>query len=321
MKILITGASGFVGKALCRECVELGWNTVAVSRRTALYGRAVPADLCERFDIPFRPDVVVHAAARSSPWGRTAEFEAQNIQATRNVIDFCERSGRPHLIHLSTSAVLYRNEHQYGLNEETPPPAQFINEYARTKYAAENLVRNYTGRSCILRPRAVFGPGDTVIFPRILRAAQEGRFPKIESDEPVMADLIYIDCLVQYIVRCIEQGAEGLYHVTNNEPVAILSFLQNVFERLGIDSPTRKVTAARALRAARAIEFVHQAIPFLGEPAITPFGISVFAYSKTLDVQKALRDLGPPSLSLREGVDAFVRWHSAAPLRPSYAVV
>lgn len=317
MKILVTGASGFVGTALCRQCVDRGWTTIAVSRRVPLYGQFVCADLCKSFDLPFRPDVVVHAAARSSPWGRTAEFEAQNIHATRNVLDFCERNGRPHLIHLSTSAVLYRKEHQYDLTEESSPPARFINQYARTKYAAEDLVRRYSGRACILRPRAVFGPGDTVVFPRLLRAAKAGRLPRIESDQTVMADLVYIDSLIQYIIRTVERGAEGLYHITNDEPVAILAFLDEVFLRLGIPLPRKTISARGALRAARYIERLYHVLPFLGEPVITTFGVSVFAYSKTFDVRKMVQDLGRPAFSLSEGVDAFVKSQLTPPLSPS----
>jgi 2-alkyl-3-oxoalkanoate reductase len=172
-------------------------------------------------------------------------------------------------------------------------------------------VRAYDGPHTLLRPRAVFGPGDTVVFPRILRAAKEGRFPLIESDETVMADLITIDSLVDYIVRVIERRAEGLFHLSNDHPVPVIAFLTELFAQLGLPAPRRRIAAARAMRAAACIEAVYRALPFLGEPPITRFGVSVFAYSKTMDVTKCLRELGPPKVALADGVSRFVAWQKA----------
>jgi nucleoside-diphosphate-sugar epimerase len=308
VKILVTGGSGFVGGALCARSIARGWNTLSIARRPARCGPSFNLDLTQPFELDFRPDVVVHAAARSSPWGKAEEFTGQTVDSTRHVIAFCEQVGRPHLIYVSTAAVLYEKRHQYNLAEDAPLPAEFINDYARSKFAAEELVRLYPGPQTIVRPRAVFGPADTVVFPRILSAAKKGKFPLIESDEVVMADLIYIDTLADYLVRIIELRAIGLYHLTNQQPVALLSFLLDVFARLQLPVPRRKVKASRAMAAAHLLESVHRLLPFLGEPPLTRFGVSVFAYSKTLDASKSLRDLGPPSVSVDEGVQRFVDW-------------
>ncbi len=313
MKVLVTGGSGFVGGAFCAAAEARGWDVVTLSRSPARAGRWVKADLTRTIDVDFRPDVVVHCAARSSPWGTAKDFEQQNVEATRNVLAFCREAGRPHVLYVSTSAVLYRNEHQYGMDEATPPAENFLNHYARTKFAGEELVRAYEGTHAILRPRAVFGPGDTVVFPRILRAAREGKFPVIESDETVMADLIYIDTLVEYIARAAERRAEGLFHLSNNQPVAVVAFLQELFKTLGLPPPKRRIAAKRAMRAARCVEAVYRVLPFLGEPPITTFGVSVFAYSKTMNAAKSLRELGAPAVSIQEGVRRFVEWQKGQP--------
>ena len=233
---------------------------------------------------------------------------SQNVKATRNVVDFCEGSGRPHLIYISTSAVLYRNQHQFQMNEHTPPADRFLNHYAETKFLGEEIVRSYTGPCTIVRPRAVFGPRDSVVFPRIIRAARQGRFPIIESNEVVMADLIFIDTLVEYIIRIALRRAEGLYHLSNNDPVAIVSFLKDIFLRLGLQEPKRRISVSKAMAMATLVEATYRALPFLGEPPITRFGVSVFAFSKTMDVSKSLRDLGEPIISVDEGVRRFIDW-------------
>lgn len=314
VKILITGASGFIGGALWRSAQQRGHEALGVGRRTLLVPGYLARDLTERIEsLDFRPDAVVHCAARSSPWGTRKEFELQNITATRNVIDFCDANGRPFLVHVSTSAVMYENRHQCGMSEETPLPAEPINRYAATKREAERLVEGYRGPHCIVRPRAVFGPDDTVVFPRIVRAARAGKLPRLDAGEPVIGDLIYIETLVDYLLRIVETRARGLYLLTNNEPVEIWEFLGAVFDRLGLPQPKRRVPVQRAMRLAGCVERIYRLLPFLGEPPVTRFGVSVFAYSKTFDVTKALRDLGPPRVSLREGVDRFIAWQATQP--------
>lgn len=308
MKVLITGASGFVGGAVMRGARELGWDVRGVGRRAMSEPDYIAADLSQPFELDFKADIVIHAAARSSPWGSRREFEAHNVTATRNVIDLCVRHGQPHLVYISTGAVLYRNEHQLAMNEHTPLPEKPINEYARAKLMGEKLVRGYAGGWCILRLRAVFGPGDTVVFPRILRAMQKGRLPLIQSDRPVIGDLVFIDTLTDYILRVAERRATGVYHLTNNEPVEIYAFLNRICAALNLPPPARKVSAAKAMRIARVIETVYRLLPFLGEPPLTQFGVSVFTYSKTFDAARTLRDLGPPSVSLEEGLKKFIAW-------------
>lgn len=308
MTLMITGASGFIGGALWRSARNAGHEVIAIGRRDLPDHDYKRHDLTRELVLKAAPDVVVHAAARSSPWGSTAEFAAQNVTATRNVVRFCETHGRPLLIHISTSAVMYANEHQLGMDEETPLPAKPINLYAATKREAEAAVRSYSGPSCIVRPRAVFGPGDTVVFPRILRAARQGRLPLIESNQPVVGDLIYIDTLIDYLMKVVERRATGLYLLTNNQPVPILEFLGSVFEKLGLPAPRRRIPVARAMLVAGLVEQVYSVLPFLGEPPVTRFGVSVFAYSKTFNVTKSLRDLGPPTISIYDGVNRFVQW-------------
>lgn len=310
-RLLITGASGFVGGKLLHRARENGeWELFGVGRRPLSDPDYRSVDLSAAFDLPFTPDVVVHAAARSSPWDSRGEFLRHNVETTRRVIDFCLRHGRPKLVYVSSAAVFYRNEHQLGLTEESPIGPQFVNTYAETKFLGEQLVRGYPGPWVILRPRAVFGPGDTVLFPRILRAARAGRLPHFVTDGlPARGDLIYIDTLSDYILRAARNPAVlGDFNLTNHEPVVLMDLLLDIFRQLGIPAPKRRLPVRRALVLAGAAEAVYRLLPFLGEPPLTRFGVGAFAYSKTFSPHKTLGTLGPPSVSLAAGVERFVAW-------------
>ncbi len=290
----------------------LGWSVTGIGRRPLPLAGYLAHDLCQplpsSLDVPF--DVVVHAAARSSPWGRREEFERQNVLATQHVLDACLRQGRPKLIFISSSSVYYQPAHQLGITEETPFPSKPINEYAATKRKAEALVEQYPGNWVILRPRAVIGPGDTVLFPRVLRAAQAGRLPLLISpDGPVVGDLIYIDNLVDCVVRAASAAdITGCFNLTNNEPVAIIDFLLDVFARLGIPAPRRRLSVRTAMVSARILEWFYALCLPNREPPITQFGVHVFAYSKTFNVAKMLGTIGPPCVPLSEGVERIVSW-------------
>ena len=323
---LITGSSGFIGAHLVRRFRQFGWNVRGIGRRVLDapgyeyishdLGNSLPSTV----DRPV--DVVIHAAARSNPWGTRAEFERDNVDATRHVIDFCLRNGwpgdksgiqstrLPRLVYISSSSVCYRPQHQIGVTEETPLPDRAVNLYAATKREAERLVESYPGPWVILRPRAVFGPGDTVLLPRIIRAAQEGRLPLLYAPgSPVVGDLIYTDNLVDAVQASAESDSvSGVFYLTNDEPVPILDFLMDVFDRLGIPRPTRRVSARTAMLAAGCLEAFHHLFRPRVEPAITRFGVHVFRYSKTFDVSKAKRVLGPPRVPLSIGLERTVYW-------------
>ncbi len=311
MRILITGASGFVGGTFMHRFAnrpEL--QLFGVARRASVLTNYAQRDLSKPFDLPFRPDVVIHAAAHASPWGSRRDYERHNVEATRQVIEYCRRAGHPRLLYISTSAVYYREEHQYDLYEDSPIGPSFVNIYAKTKHAGERLLASYGGEHCVLRPRAVFGPGDTVLFPRIIEAARKGVLPVfIGQVQPVIGDLIYIDTLVDYLLRAaIAPRLAMSYNLTNAQPVDLQALLHRVLAQLQLPHPKRRVSVGAALKAATALEWLWRTLHLTGEPPATRFGVGVFAYSKTFDPSRALADLGPPSVSLDDGVERFIAW-------------
>jgi len=316
VKVLVTGASGFIGGSFVKRFeAGAGLELHRVGRRAQAGANYTSLDLSRPFDLPYAPDAVLHAAARASPWGTRGEFQRDNVETTRNVIDFCMRRGRPRLVYLSSGSVFYRDGDQLGITEESPIGPRFVNRYAESKRAGERLVEAYPGPWMIVRTRTVFGPGDTVLFPRIFHALRAGRLPLFVRDgPPAVGDLIYVDTLLDYLKTAVTRtGVTGSYNVTNNEPVPLQPFLLDIFERLGLPAPRRRVSVRTAMRAAWAMETLHALLQRPGEPALTRFGVSVFGWSKTFDVRKALADLGPPSVPLAEGVRAFVEWQRAQP--------
>jgi nucleoside-diphosphate-sugar epimerase len=314
-RVLLTGVSGFVGGALGVYLRSLGgYHVTGVSRGAAREG-AVDAfralDLTQPLPLDLGNfDAIVHAAALSAPWGAPASFQSQNVLATENVLAFARRGGCRKFIFISSSSVYYRHGDQLGITEKTPFPETPINLYAATKVEAERLVRESGLDSVILRPRAVFGPGDTVLFPRILRAARKGMLPRMKRADGTspIGDLIYIENLCYYMERALALPCSGSFNLTNNQPVDLFAFLQDVVGRLGLRPTERAVPVSAAFAIAGVMEWGSRVFGGYREPPITRFGVEVMAYSKTFNIARAIAAFGPPPVSLEEGVERFVQW-------------
>jgi nucleoside-diphosphate-sugar epimerase len=315
VRVLITGASGFVGGALSAHLSRLGYQVTGLSRRAAM--GAIQHDLSQPLPESLGTyDAIVHCAALSSPWASPAAFQVNNVDATRNMLRFSSQSGCRRFVFISSSSVYYRHGDQFDLQESSALPAQPINEYAATKRQAENLVLESPLSTIVLRPRAVFGPGDTVLFPRLLRAAAKGAMALFTRPDGLTprGDLIYIDNLSHFIERAIASMHNGCFNLTNSEPVDLYAFLNRVFTSLGLPRVCRRIPVSLGFATAGALEFASRTLFNWREPPITRFGVEVLSYSKTLDVTKANAAFGPPPISVDEGVERFVAWQKRQPV-------
>jgi 2-alkyl-3-oxoalkanoate reductase len=316
MKLLITGASGFIGgRFLQRFAAQPDLQLLGIGRRALNAPNYRALDLSQRGALDatlreFSPEVVIHAAALSSPFAPRREYLRHNVGATRHVVESCRMHGQPKLIYISSSSVHYQPRDQLGMREDDPIGPTFANAYAETKAAGEVLVRGYPGAWTILRPRAVFGPGDTVLFPRLLAAAERGNLPQIVRKGPAaVGDLISVDALTDYMLRAAQRSdAVGAFNLSHGEPVAMQDFLAEVFRRLDLPSPGRRISYRTARTAAYVAELFWTVLPLRGEPPVTRFGVDVLCFSKTFDIAKARAVLGGPSQTLAQGLDDFIAW-------------
>jgi nucleoside-diphosphate-sugar epimerase len=318
-RVLVTGTSGFIGGALGRHLRERMRAHVTGMSRTPPREEACDAFVQHDLAEPLANDMgafdaIVHCAALASPWAPPAAYERNNIRTLETMLAYAAHTRPRRFVFVSSSSVHYAYRDQEAINEETPWPEPAVNLYAASKRKGEALVRKACAQAglawTIVRPRAVFGPGDTVVFPRILEAAKRGALPRLVRSDGRSARtcMIYIENLCFYVTRILETDADGVFLLTNNEPVETQTMLDEVFARLGLPSPTRRMPVALAMGAAGALELVSRFAQNWREPPATRFGVASLAFTKTFDVSRALALLGAPPISLRAGLDAFVAW-------------
>src|SRR2546426_9225078 len=184
MVIAVTGATGFLGGRVVESLANRGHDVLAFGRRPPAAFRHAGLAAYARWDItegrcpPLGSravDAVVHCAGTVTDWGSAAEFEAVNVRGTEAVLASFPQSAR--FVHVSTSSV-YDHRRPAGAIPETAPYARRpLNDYVRTKIAAEQAGLRSGRPSLILRPHAIYGPGETKLLPRLLAARRVGRLP------------------------------------------------------------------------------------------------------------------------------------------------
>src|SRR5262249_46317462 len=140
-------------------------------------------------------DAVCHVGALSAPWGRAADFHAVNVGGTENVIVGCRAHGVGRLVYASSPSVVFDGRDHRALTEDAPYPRRLMSVYSLTKKIGEDRVRaaSAAGLATVtIRPKAVFGPGDASLLPRLLLAARKKRLPQV-GDGRNLVDLTYVE--------------------------------------------------------------------------------------------------------------------------------
>ncbi|MDB5101034.1 MAG: NAD-dependent epimerase/dehydratase family protein [Cyanobacteria bacterium RYN_339] len=319
MKVMVTGATGFLGKAAALRLHALGHEVTALGRNRAI-GEALQGPKFLAVDLEDATavanacrdqDVVIHSGALSSVWGPYAAFHAANVLGTRHVIEGCLAHGVGRLLNISSPTIYFDYREKHGVKETDALPTQGVNAYAVTKRLAEvELERAAPGglRYVNFRPRGIFGPGDTAILPRIIRANAEGMVPLIGREDPLL-DLTYVENVVDALIAAMDApGVEGkTYNLSNGAPVRLWATLASLFEQLGQPMRGRRMSYHGAMAAATLMELAGR---LRGkEPVLTRYTVGVLSRGMTLDISAARQDLGyEPRVGMEDGMAHFVAW-------------
>lgn len=319
MRILVTGGTGFLGRHVAHLLVLKGHQVRLLGRDMrdvadvlALGAEPWVADLRHHTAIIAAcagVDAVIHAGALSTPWGRRADFIATNVGGTEAVIAGCLRQRVQRLIYISSPSVTFAGHHVIAQREDVPFPRHFSSWYAESKKLGEDRVRTVAAQleTIILRPKAIFGPGDRALLPRMLAAAQRGRLPQI-GDGRNHVDLTYVENVAHAIQLALTARAAigHTYTITNHEHIALWPLIRELLSARGLATNLRRIPLPAALLAATVMEALARGTN--REPLLTRYTAQLLACTQTYDTQAAQRDLGyHPLVTVAEGVRRTVR--------------
>lgn len=325
--MVITGAAGFLGGRAAKHFGQTNAGfTVRASSRRDFRKSELEQHHCEFWkgdlaDYGFcsqlmkNAEVVIHCAGLSSPYGQYGEFYRSNVQATENLLRASQLAGVKKFIFISTPSIYFNYQKRIGIKESDQLPKKMVNHYAATKLAAEKMVlaANQPGFQTIaLRPRAITGAEDTVIFPRALEAHRQGKLKIVGNGENI-CDFTAVKNVIHAIECCINapDNAYGeAFNITDGNPVKLWETLSDALIALGLQPPRKNVPKPVALFAASIVENWALLLRRRTEPALVKYSVGILSTSMTMDISKAKELLGyTPQVSTQESIDEFVQWY------------
>ena len=324
MRTLLTGGTGFIGSAVARRLLGLGWPLTVIARSPEracglkeLGALVVAGDLLDPASVRRAAEgcrAVVHAAGvpRPATW-RT--FRAVHIDGTAAVVHAAQAAGVARLVNIASQAVLFDGRDLLDVDDSCPYPQRYIDPYSETKAQAERLAlaaNDPPGLSVIsLRPAVVWGPGDTTVLPIIAKLARSPMGVPMCGDGSNTEATTYIENLVDAVVAALDappaSGPGPTYLITDGFTVAWKQFLSMQLEAAGVRARFRRIPASVAIASAWMMDTLagafHLPVP------LALFGVRSSITSRRFITTRAKDELGyAPRVGLEEGLKSLRAW-------------
>ena len=321
MRVLVTGGTGFTGTALVRRLIGAGHQVVAMDYKDGLQcdslramgAEVVLGSVTDRAAVQRSMkgvEYVVHLAAAFRELNVPNSFyDEVNVNGTRIVVEEALRVGVWKFVYCSTCGV-HGNVDRPPANEDAPiQPADY---YQRTKYEAEPLVRQLAAGKMefvVLRPAAIYGPGDPERFFMIFKRVAKGTFPMFGSGQTLYHPL-YIDNLVDAFMLCLAPGVGNgrEYLIADEEYYPIEEIVKAVGRALDVPLTINHYPIMPVVLAGHICEKLCK--PFGIVPPIFPRRVDWYRQNRAFDISRAKRELGyRPRVALEEGLRRTGQWY------------
>jgi nucleoside-diphosphate-sugar epimerase len=298
-RAFVTGGSGFVGGRLIPALVARGVEVRALARSDrsiatveALGATAVRGDLDARASLDegcTGCDAVFHAAAHTDQFDPVEIHMRITARGTESVLAAARAARVKRFVHVGTEAVLADGRPIVRASEDRPLPAKPMGAYPLTKGLAERAVVAANGHdgleTVVVRPRFVWGKGDTNLLPEFVAAVKAGTFAWVSGGH-YLTSTVHVDNVTEGLLLAHDQGTPGaIYFVTDGEPVEFRDFITKLLATQGVDPGSRSIPrwVARTLVTATS---------WMKKPPLTRTAFSLMAHEVTVDDEKARRELG-----------------------------
>jgi len=313
VKILVTGASGMLGRVTTQRLIARGDEVMVLQRRpSGLPCAEVLGDIADPSVVAraaARQDAVVHLAAKVDVTGKWEEYARANIQGTRNVLAACAAGGVGRLVHVSSPSVSHAGAPLFGAGAGPADPARARGSYSRSKAVAEREALDADSATLavlVVRPHLVWGPGDTQLVGRIVTRARAGRLAVVGTGAALI-DTTYVDDAVDALVAALDRASDlpgRVFVVSGGEPRPVVELLASICAAAGAPAPRIAVPARLARAAGAAVETLWR-----HDPPMTRFLAEQLSTAHWFDQRETRAALGwVPRIGLDDG---FRRLHAA----------
>lgn len=312
---LVTGAAGYLGRHLVAELLRRGrrvrgFDLAPPALRHAYYEH-VQGDLRSLEDLRKAcagVDTIFHTAAVLD-FARFAKAEqrelshAVNVRGVEHLVRAAREAGVARLVHTSSNNVTFDAPVIDG-DESTPYAARPLDLYTETKILGEQVALAASGHggllTCAIRPGGIYGPGESLVFPRVIDECANGRYIAKIGDGSALSDNTFIENLVDGEIEAARHLLPGspvcgqAYFISDGQPINYFEFFRPVVEALGFRHPARSIPAGPVRATMAAWEWLHRWLAPLGvpRPPLLALEVKKIAVSHYSRIDKARRDFG-----------------------------
>lgn len=305
-RVFVTGGSGFIGRNLIAalNARQIAVRALARSDAAATAVRSagaepVKGDLSDRarmLDAMVGCDTVFHAAANVDEHGTLAAHLEVTVRGTEHVLAAAQAAGVTRFLHVSSEAVLADGKPIIQADETRPIATTPAGPYPQSKGLAEQavLAANAPGfATVVIRPRMVWGRGDTSLTPKIVDAVKRGKFAWIGGGH-YLTSTCHVANVVEGALLAAERGTPGqIYFLTDGEPVDFRDFMTALLATQGVGPVTRNVPRWLASTIASLTSWMKH-------PPVSRTALALIGHEVTVDDRKARAELGYTSAMSRE---------------------
>lgn len=328
-RAFVTGAGGFLGKAICERLLAAGIKVTGFARGeypelSVLGVEMVKGDIADEqalFDAMQGCDLVFHVASKAGVWGSKRSYFSPNVDGARHIISGCKACNIERLVYTSTPSVTFAGEDELGNDESASYAKQFLNYYGESKAIAEQMMLaangdklnngKYLGTTA-LRPHLIWGPNDPHLVPRVLERAKAGKL-KLVGKQDKLVDTIFVGNaayahILAALTLCKEQANSAVcagkaYYLSNDEPITMAAMLNKILACESLPPVTKRVPSNLAYVAGCILESIYGLLGKQDEPIMTRFVARQLSTGHYFDISAAKKDLGYQALvSIDEGM-------------------
>lgn len=311
MKVLVTGATSMVGKALATQLAERGDEVTVFQRNPSGLGLTERlGDLTVEADVRravVGQDAVIHLAAKVGVTGPWSDYEQINIGGTTTLLNAARDAGATRFVHISSPSVAHGGAALVGAGADPADPSQTRGHYATSKALAEIDALEASSDALpvvVLRPHLIWGPGDTQLVGRIVDRAKQGRLALVGSGTALI-DSTYVtnavDAMIAALDRCPDLAGR-VFVISNGEPRPVSELIGRICQAAGLQPPNRHVPNKLAFVGGLLAEKIWDKLNRTDDPPMTSFLADQLSTAHWFDQRGARKALDwRPTVSLSEG--------------------
>ena len=325
--LLVTGATGQIGRAVVRRCLNENYSVRILAR-----DKAAAENLFAGLDVEIvvaglddygafesmLTDIthICHCAAHVGDWGPAAQYWQTNVHAFQALLDACARYAHKlqRFVHISSLGVYEPKDH-FGTSEQEPIFKKGLDAYNQTKAVSEELILNHELAQkigvIVLRPGFVYGPGDRHVLPGVIETLRKNTFVHFDHGKHKLDNVSVFNVAEAVALALASKTTNAdIFNITDKELVTRKKFVETIADLMTLPRPKGSIPRSVGRLVAYVFDGVGRLLGLKKPPLLSKARYKFLALNLEFSIEKAKQQLGyKGDLSFEDGMRSAVEWY------------